>query len=150
MTVSGSRDSIVMVEGGALELTEAEIVKGLEVAHKGIRELIDAQDELIAELRQPKMQWTKVEPPTELIARIKELSEARVTEALNLPEKLERAQALAALRATIEEQLAGEFPDNAKDIATLIEDIEYRTMREQVLSRHERVDGRELDTVRPI
>src|SRR6266568_5179286 len=42
LTVSGSRDSIVMVEGGALELTEAEIVKGLEVAHKGIRELIDA------------------------------------------------------------------------------------------------------------
>ena len=150
MTVSGSRDSIVMVEGGALELTEAEIVKGLEVAHKGIRELIDAEQELCAEARQPKMEWTKVEPPEQLVARIKELAEARIAEALNLPEKLERAQALAALRATIEETLAGEFPDNAKDVSTLIEDVEYRTMREQVLSRHERVDGRDLDTVRPI
>src|SRR3989442_138990 len=61
MIVSGSRDSIVMVEGGALELTEAEIVKALEVAHKGIRELLDAADELIADVRQPKMEWTKGE-----------------------------------------------------------------------------------------
>src|SRR5207245_1552674 len=54
MVMSGSKDSIVMVEGGALELTEAEIVKGLEVAHKGIRELLDAANELVADMRQPK------------------------------------------------------------------------------------------------
>ncbi len=82
MVVSGSKDSIVMVEGGALELTEAEIVKGLEVAHKGIRELLDAANELVAEMRQPKMEWTKVEPPAELVARVKQLAEARVSEAL--------------------------------------------------------------------
>ena len=150
MVVSGSRDSIVMVEGGALELTEAEIVKALEVAHKGIRELLDAADELIADVRQPKMEWTKVEPAAELVARVKALAEPRIAEALNLPEKAERAQALAALKATIQEQLAAEFPDNGKDVATVIEDIEYRTMRDQVLSRGERVDGRDLDTVRPI
>src|ERR1041385_2373235 len=106
MVVSGSAESIVMVEGGALELTEAEIVKGL--------------------------------------------AEARVSEALNLPEKSERAQALAALKATIQEELATEFPENVKDVANVIEDIEYRTMREQVLTHSERVDGRDLDTVRPI
>jgi polyribonucleotide nucleotidyltransferase len=148
--VTGSRDSIVMVEGGALELTESEIVKALEVAHKGIRELLDAVAELIAEKRQPKMEWTKVEPPSALVARVKALAEARVTEALNLPEKAERAQALAALKATIQEQLEAEFPENVKDVGTVLEDIEYHTMREQVLSRGERVDGRDLDTVRPI
>src|SRR5947208_2959340 len=150
MVVSGSADSIVMVEGGALELTEAEIVKGLEVAHKGIRELLDATNELVGDMRQPKMEWTKVEPPAELVARVKALAEPRVTEALNLPEKAERTQALAALKATIQEQLAAEFPDNTKDVANVIEDIEYRTMREQVLTRGERVDGRDLDTVRAI
>jgi len=150
MIVSGSRDSIVMVEGGALELTEAEIVKALEVAHKGIRELLEAADELIADVRRPKMEWTKVEAPADLVARVKALAEPRIAEALNLPEKAERAQALAALKATIQEQLAAEFPDNGRDVATVIEDIEYRTMRDQVLSRGERVDGRDLDTVRPI
>ncbi len=150
LIVSGSKDSIVMVEGGALELTEAEIVKALEVAHKGIQELLDATGELTADMRQPKMEWTKTEPPAELVARVKALAEPRISEALNLPEKSERAQALGALKATIQEQLAVEFPDNGKDVARVIEDIEYHTMREQVLSAGERVDGRDLDTVRPI
>src|SRR5256885_515507 len=70
LTVSGSRDSIVMVEGGALELTEGEIVKALEVGQRGIRELLDAADELVADKRQPKMEWTKVEPPAALVARV--------------------------------------------------------------------------------
>ncbi|MGH7671827.1 MAG: polyribonucleotide nucleotidyltransferase, partial [Gemmatimonadales bacterium] len=150
LIVSGSKDSIVMVEGGALELTEAEIVKALEVAQKGIRELLDATAELTAEMRQPKMEWTKTEPPAELVARVQALAEPRIAEALNLPEKAERAQALGALKATIQEQLAEEFPENGKDVAHVIEDIEYRTMREQVLTAGERVDGRALDTVRPI
>ena len=150
MIVSGSKDSIVMVEGGALELTEAEIIKALEVAHKGIQELLDAGNELTEEMRQPKMEWTKVEPPAELVARVKALAEPRISEALNLPEKAERAQALGALKATIQEQLAEEFPENVKDVARVIEDIEYHTMREQVLTAGERVDGRDLDTVRPI
>jgi len=150
LTVSGSRDSIVMVEGGALELSEAEMVKGLEVAHKGIRELIDAANELVADVRQPKMQWTKVEPPAALVARVKQAGEQPVAEALNRPEKAERAQALGAVKAAIQEQLAAEFPENVKDVAAVLEDIEYRTMREQVLTSRERVDGRDLDTVRPI
>jgi len=120
------------------------------VAHKGIQELLDAANELTADVRQPKMEWTKVEPPTELVARVKALAEPRISEALNLPEKSERAQALAALKATIQEQLAEEFPDNGKDVGRVIEDIEYHTMREQVLTAGERVDGRDLDTVRPI
>ena len=150
LIVSGSQDSIVMVEGGALELTETEIVKALEVAHKGIRELLDATGELTADVRQPKMEWTKTEPPAELVERVKALAEPRIAEALNLPEKAERAQALGALKATIQDQLAAEFPDNGKDVARVIEDIEYQTMREQVLTAGERVDGRDLDTVRPI
>ncbi len=150
MIVSGTQHSIVMVEGGALELSEQEIVKGLEVAHKGIRELLDAAAELIAEQQQPKMEWTKVEAPAALVQSVTALAGQRMAEALNLPEKAERAQALSALKATVREQLASEFPDNVKDVAAVLEDIEYHTMREQVLTRGERVDGRDLDTVRPI
>ena len=150
MIVSGSADSIVMVEGGTLELSEADIVKGLQTAHQGIRELIAMEKDLIAETAQPKMEWTKVEAPAELVARVKALAEPRISEALNLAEKAQRTQALAALKNTIQAQLAEEFPDNGKDIANTIEEIEYHTMREQVLSRGERVDGRDLDTVRPI
>src|SRR5437899_2201722 len=126
MVVSGSKDSIVMVEGGALELTEAEIVKCLEVAHKGIRELLDAANELVADMRQPKMEWTRVEPPAELVTRVKQLAEARVSEAPNLPEKPERAQPLAALKATTQAELAAACPENGKAVANATEEISGR------------------------
>ncbi|HEV8382327.1 MAG TPA: polyribonucleotide nucleotidyltransferase [Gemmatimonadales bacterium] len=150
LTVSGSKDSIVMVEGGALELTEAEIVKGLEVAHKGIKELLGVADQVVEELQQPKMEWTKAEPPAELVARVKELAEDKIAEALTLAEKAERTQALSAIKSTIVDQLTEEFPDKQRDIAEVIEGIEYTTMRDRVLTAGERVDGRDLDTVRPI
>jgi len=150
LTVSGSKESIVMVEGGALELTEAEIIKGLEVAHKGIKELLGVADQVVEALQQPKMEWTKAEPPAELVARVKELAEDKIAEALTLAEKAERTQALSAIKSTIVDQLAEEFPDKQRDIAETIEGIEYTTMRERVLTAGERVDGRDLDTVRPI
>ncbi|PYP09016.1 MAG: polyribonucleotide nucleotidyltransferase, partial [Gemmatimonadetes bacterium] len=150
LTVSGSRESIVMVEGGALELTEAEIIKGLEVAHKGIKELLEVADQVVEAVGQPKMEWTKAEPPADLVARVKELAEDKVTEALTLAVKAERTQALSAIKSTIVEQLAEEFPDKLREIAEVIEGIEYNTMRERVLTAGERVDGRDLDTVRPI
>jgi len=150
LTVSGSNESIVMVEGGALELTEAEIIKGLEVAHKGIKELLGVADQVVEALQQPKMEWTKAEPPAELVARVKELAEDKIAEALTLAEKAERTQALSAIKSTIVDQLAEEFPDKQRDIAETIEGIEYTTMRERVLTAGERVDGRDLDTVRPI
>ncbi len=150
LTVSGSRDSIVMVEGGALELTEAEIIKGLEVAHKGIKELLEVADQVVEAVQQPKMEWTKAEPPPELVARVKALAEDRVSEALTLAEKAERTQALSAIKQTIVQQLAEEFPDKQREVAEVIETIEYTTMRDRVLTAGERVDGRDLDTVRPI
>jgi polyribonucleotide nucleotidyltransferase len=150
LTVSGSRDSIVMVEGGALELSEAEIVKALEVAHKGIKELLDISDEVVEALRQPKMEWEKAVPPADLVARVRELAESKVGEALTLAVKAERTQSLSAIKTSTVEQLAEEFPDQLREIVEAIEEIEYRTMRDRVLTSGERVDGRDLDTVRPI
>jgi len=150
LTVSGSRDSIVMVEGGALELTEAEIIKGLEVAHKGIKELLGVADQVVEAVQQPKMEWTKAEPAPALVARVKELAEDKIAEALTLAAKAERTQALSAIKSTTIDTLAEEFPDKLREIADVIEGIEYTTMRERVLSSGERVDGRDLDTVRPI
>jgi polyribonucleotide nucleotidyltransferase len=150
MIVSGSKDSVVMVEGGALELTEAEIVKGLEVAHRGIKELLDAQAELVADMQQPKMDWVKAEPLPGLLDRVTELVGSQLSEALNLPGKAERAQALAAVRATIQAQLGTEFPEHLREVAGALDDMEYQTMREQVLSRGERIDGRSPDDIRAI
>jgi polyribonucleotide nucleotidyltransferase len=64
LVVAGSQDSIVMVEGGALEVSEEDVVGALGIAHNGIRELIAAQEELLGRIERPaKMTWTKAEIP---------------------------------------------------------------------------------------
>ncbi|GBD33089.1 MAG: polyribonucleotide nucleotidyltransferase [Gemmatimonadales bacterium] len=150
LVVAGTADSIIMVEGSALELPEDQIAEALAFAQKGISELVEMQRELIAQGAVPKMSFTRAEPPAELVERVRELAGSRVAEALNLPEKSERAQALAALKSTVVEQLLAEFPDRGADIEEVLDRIEYETMRTQVLERGERIDGRDLDTVRPI
>src|SRR6266566_4024918 len=117
IVVAGHADSIMMVEGGALEIGEEDIVEALAAAQEGLRELIEAEREIIKATSVPKMEWKKAETPADLVARVHELAEARVAEGLNLPEKSERAQALAALRATVIEQLTEEFPDNVRDVS---------------------------------
>jgi len=150
VVVAGTKDSIMMVEGGAGEISEEEMLAAFKVAQKGIQELIAMQEELLAKNRVPKMEWTKAEAPAALVARVKELAEPRVAEAMNLPKKEERHQALSALFATVVQQLETEFPDDKKFIADLLSDVEYHSMRTQVLERGERVDGRDTKTVRPI
>jgi len=150
IVAAGSRDSIMMVEGGAGEISEQELLEAFKVAQMGIQELVGMQDELLAKHQVPKMEWTKPEPPAALAQRVKEIAEPRVVEAMNLPLKEERSQALSALFSTVVEQLQAEFPDDAKLIASLLSDVEYQAMRQQVLERGERVDGRDTKTVRPI
>jgi polyribonucleotide nucleotidyltransferase len=150
LVVAGSKDSIVMVEGGALEVSEADVVDALQVAHKGIRELIALQEELLEKGRADKMAWTKAEPPEGLGVRVKELAEGRIREALNQKDKHTRVDAVERAKREVAEGLLGEFPDNAKDIHTLLGDVEYHSLRSQVLDSGHRVDGRTSTEVRAI
>ena len=150
IVVSGSKDSIVMVEGGAAEASETEMLDALKVAQKGIAELVAMQDELLQKHNVPKMEWTKAEPPAALKARVEALAQPKLSEAMNLPMKEERAQALSSVGATIKQQLNDEFPDSGRVIDGLLEDMQYHSMRKQVLERGERIDGRDTTTVRPI
>ncbi len=154
LVVAGSQDSIMMVEGGALELSEEDLVAALEFAHAGIRELIAIQKELVDPLSQPKMEWDPLATDERISARVGELTSARITEALNLPNKDERQQALSAVRQDIVLQVVGEFEEEIEDckghVHRAIDQIEYHTLRGQILDKAERVDGRAPDEVRQI
>src|SRR5215218_2187044 len=151
LVVSASNDSIVMVEGGALEVSETDVLDALGVAHKGIRELIAAQEELMAKAgRAPKMEWTKAVPPEGVVTKVKALAEGRISEALNQKDKHTRIEAVERAKKDIAEQLLADFPDNSKDIHTLLGDVEYNSLRSQVLDTGHRVDGRKPKDVRAI
>jgi polyribonucleotide nucleotidyltransferase len=150
MTVAGSADSILMVEGGALEISEAEVVEALKVAQVGIRELVKLQQDLIEKNARPKMAWTPVTRDADLIKSVRASAEKPLAKAMNAKDKAGRADGIAALRQEVLDQLATTFPDQAKAIATEFEEVEYAVMRDQILTKGERVDGRDCDTVRPI
>ena len=150
VVVAGQADSIMMVEGGALEISEDDVASAFEFAQSGLAELVEMQQEVIRDAGVPEMEWSQHEIAEEIVSQVRELAEARVKEALNQPEKTQRVQAVSSVRDEIVEQLTESYPDNIADVKSVFDDIEYETMRAQVLDQGERVDGRDLDTVRPI
>jgi polyribonucleotide nucleotidyltransferase len=150
IVVAGSQDSIMMVEGGAIEVSEEDTLQALTVAHGGIKELIAIQNEMLSESRQEKMAWKRAEASANIIARVKELADPKIAEAINQIEKHTRIAAVEAVKAAVKEVLAEEFPDNGKDVSALVGDAEYNALRAQVLDTGKRVDGRGPREVRPI
>jgi len=140
-----------MVEGGALEVTEEDVVEALTVAQGGIRELIGYQEELFAAAgRTEKMAWEKATVTEGLTDRVKSLADAKISEALNQKDKHTRVQAVELVKREVAESLAADLPDNAKEIKSILGDLEYNALRSQVLSTKKRVDGRATNEVRPI
>lgn len=153
IVVGGTAKAIVMVEGGAMQVPESEILEGLVIAHKAIQELIDIQEVLIAPRRQPEMAWEPREAPAEVRSRVEELAGDRVAEALRIGDKQERSAAMAAIAADIGDTLQSEDPDGAateSHISDVIRSIEKKCMRARILDDGVRADGRDMDEVRDI
>jgi polyribonucleotide nucleotidyltransferase len=150
MIVAGLADSIMMVEGGALEVSEAEIVEALKVAQVGIKEQVKLIADLVKKAGQKKNAWEAPAKDKDLVKAVKAAAEKAIVKAMNGKDKAGRAAAVAAVRAEIQEKLAEQFPEQAREISTELEDLEYHAMRGQVLDTGERIDGRDTKTVRPI
>jgi polyribonucleotide nucleotidyltransferase len=152
IVVAGTEESVVMVEGAAVEISEDLFVEGLEVAHEAIRELISLQMELVEMAGgEPEwFEWDRPEPPAGLKDAVKGKAADRVEEALSLPTKEERNQALSTLKDDLVDELREEYPDHLDEVKDAVSDLEKDTMRRQVLERGERIDGRGLDDIRPI
>ncbi len=153
ITVAGSAEAITMVEGGAIEVPEEEILEGLQVAHDGIKELCALQEEFLRDHKVPDMEWTPIAPDADLRSRVEDLAASRVEEALSLQDKQERQQAMAALREDVLSQLVDddeEWAGHESSVGDILRGIEKKTMRQQILDQGERADGRAPDQIRPI
>jgi polyribonucleotide nucleotidyltransferase len=151
LVVAGGRDSIMMVEGGALEVSEEDVVEALTVAQGGLKELIGYQDELLkAAGKVEKMEWVKAPVTEGLPEKVKAAADIKISEALNQKDKHSRVKAVELVKKQVYEQFAADLPDNAKEVQHILGDLEYNAMRSQVLSTKKRVDGRATNEVRPI
>ncbi|MBM3906680.1 MAG: polyribonucleotide nucleotidyltransferase [Gemmatimonadetes bacterium] len=151
LVVAGSQDSIMMVEGGALEISEDDVVKGLGIAQGGIRELIAMQEELLGKLTVEKMAWDKSETPAEVAAAVTKAAKDRIEAAINQKEKHTRIQAVEAVKDAVKAELTATLaPEQVPFVGSVLGDLEYNALRAQVLDTGLRVDGRKPTEVRPI
>jgi polyribonucleotide nucleotidyltransferase len=150
IVVAGTADGILMVEGGAVEIPEEDIVDALDAAHAGIRELVAMQKEFLDGISQPKMAYTPVVPGEDLRERVTELTVERIASAMQVTDKTERNEALRALRDEVQEALAEAFPEHETMIGELLYQSEKNAMRQMILEHGVRADGRKVDEIRDI
>ena len=149
--VAGSEDSIMMVEGGALEVSEEDVVEGLTIAQRGIKELIAMQEELLKKVKVEKMAWTKLETPDDVLKTVTKAAKSRIEAAINQKDKATRVQAVEALKDTVKSEMATTLtPEQLPFVSAVFGDLEYTALRSQVLDTGLRVDGRKPTEVRDI
>ena len=153
--VAGTRDSICMVEGSADELEEAQMVEALEFAHNHIRDIVASIEELRNCAGVEKMPVPEATIAPEIIADVEAVAAPRIKEALAIREKLARYDALDAIKVTLEEELTAkygeeEYAERAGQIREVFSDLKKSIMRRAVVETDVRMDGRQLDEVRPI
>ncbi|MDT8893589.1 polyribonucleotide nucleotidyltransferase [Halomonas sp. I1] len=152
MVVAGTEKAVLMVESEANELLEDEMLGAVLYGHQEMQAAIQAVNELAAEAGKPRWEW---QAPAENVALEDAMAsnfEAKVGEAYRITDKMQRQDALSALKDEAVEQLAGEEDGkfDADEVKGAFAGLEKRVVRRRVVKGEPRIDGRDLKTVRPL
>jgi len=139
-----------MVEGGAKELPEETFVEAIEFAHQAIRKILDIQDELKAAVGKPKRAFNVPEINEALALKIKETAAAKIREAVQIPQKLERYKRLDEIEEEVKAALLPEFEGEEKGIGDSVWKLKKEIIRKMVIEEKRRLDGRSTTDIRPI
>jgi polyribonucleotide nucleotidyltransferase len=150
IVVAASRDAIIMVEGEAKFVSEADLLEAVFFAQKAMQPIIEAQVELQKLAGVAKREVAVATVNEVLLARVRELAYDRIGEAVKLKSKGERHDQIDLIKAETIEALKEEFADSAKEIKTFLGDFEYERVRADILDTGIRIDGRTTSTIRPI
>ncbi len=150
LVVAGTADAIMMVEGGASELTEDQMLEALETAHREIKKIVALVNELVAKVGKSKRSVKTVEIDKELAGQVAALAMDRLLIAIVIPDKMERQKTLDALLDEIKQKLKNEDPTRNLQIATIFFGLEKDEVRKIILEKNIRADGRRPDQIRPI
>lgn len=150
MVVSGNDETIVMVEGEAKSMSESDMLDALKEAHIVIKEIIALQLELVETLNVQKDVFVIPEPEESLVKAVEKAIGSQVTEIVTIVDKHKRSDAKSSMTESILSLIEETFPDNAKDVKSIIDDHFKAGFREQILSSGVRSDGRKTDDIRKI
>ena len=148
--VAGTREAIVMVEGGAQMVPESEVLEALYFGHAELQKVIELQEELRRKVGVPKMEFAAPAVDAALHESIKGVVGNRIEDALNIRGKHERRDALSAVTKDVLAALAEKFPERDKEIKDIVHDLVNLAARLQIVKKKVRLDGRGTRDVRPI
>ena len=148
--LSGSKDAIVMVEGGAKMVPEDEVLEALFTGHQAIQVLLQIQEEIRREIGKPKRHVPLAERDQDVARWVEGLAAEKLSQALEISEKLERYKRFGEIKNEIVTQGLLEFPDKEKDIKAAFDELKRDSFRRLIIEKERRIDGRGLKEIRPI
>ena len=150
ITVAGSETAILMVEGGAQEAPEEDVLDAIMFGHKTIKELVAFQKKIIEEVGKPKRTLIFPKIPEEIKTAIYAYAERPLKEAIFNPDKLTREAHMEEVRKEAEAHFKEIYPENGSDIAECLNHLTKEIVRHMISVDKIRPDGRALDEIRPI
>lgn len=150
LTVAGTRDAVMMVEAGAQEVTEAEMLRAILLAHEEIKRIVDFIDEIAKEIGKPKCEVEVYKPDEILTERVRDYAFKNMQWALDTFDRKEREARSQQVKDDTIAQFAEEFPDSAKDIDNILYGFTKEIVREKIINKGIRPDGRTYEQIRPI
>ncbi len=153
LVVAGTEDAVLMVESEAKGLSEEVMLGAVMYGHEQMQVAISAINELAAEVGKPAWDWQAPAEDTELAEAVAKQAQEAMIAAYQISDKMERQDAVRAIKDAAIESLAGEGDDarwSAADVAGAVSKLEKSTVRKRVIAGEPRIDGRDKSTVRPI
>ncbi|MEG1931053.1 MAG: polyribonucleotide nucleotidyltransferase [Anaerovorax sp.] len=150
LIVSGTKEAIMMVEAGAQEIQEDVMLEAIMFAHDEIKKIIEFIEEVIAEVGKPKRDIELYKVPEDIEAAVKDYATDKMRAAIQTVEKQERLDNMDAVEIETKEYFAEIYPDNKKDIASVLYSITKEQVRSLILDDGIRPDNRKTDEIRPI
>ncbi len=155
LTVAGTEDAILMVEAGAREIPEAEILDALDIAHSEIKKLCALQRELAAKVGKPKLEVVVPQVDTNLLDQVRREHGAQLDAATQVEEKLERQDATKAVETAVLEHYAGDpesegYAERRAAAQMAFDKLERSIIRERIAVHKKRPDGRAANEIRDI
>ncbi|MFS8493695.1 MAG: polyribonucleotide nucleotidyltransferase, partial [Limnochorda sp.] len=154
LVVAGTRDAVMMVEAGANEVPEEQILEAILFAHEEIKRVIALQDQMREAIGRPKVEVPLYQPDPEVAEWTRRWVEPKLPGAVKNPDKLAREDAIERLREQVVEAFLAEHGEDAaaqvKDVEAVFDQLLKDFVRKTITEDGERVDGRALDEIRPI
>ena len=150
LVVSGTKEAIMMVEAGANEVPEEDILDAIMFAHEEIKKIVAFIDEIVAEIGKPKKELELYIVPEEIDTAVRAYAESKMRTAIQTYDKMERLDNMDAVEAETKEHFEEIYPENGKDVDNVLYAITKEQVRSLILDDQIRPDNRKLDEIRPI